>query len=160
MKIDLLERFFLAVAAVLIVLGAIAIGVSYWAFGVQLPGPVARLDPQTTGQTAPFDQPGLVQTGEKQYDAVLLANLWQWTPYAPGEGFTIPAGSTVTFKVASTNVIHGFMIRNTNINVMVIPGEVSGVTYTFDEPGEYLIICHEYCGIGHHEMYSKVVVEA
>ena len=64
----------------------------------------------------------------------------------------------MTFKVASGNVIHGFMVRNTNINAMVIPGEVTQVTYTFDKPGEYLIICHEYCGLLHHTMYSKVVV--
>ncbi|MFN8590238.1 MAG: cytochrome c oxidase subunit II [Thermomicrobiales bacterium] len=160
MKIHAFERFFLVTAAILIILGAAAIGVSYFTFGVRLPGPVARLDPQTTGQTAPFDNPGLHQTGDKQYDAVLVANLWQWTPNAPGEGFTVPVGSTVTFKVASTNVMHGFMIRNTNINSMVIPGEVTQVTYTFDKPGEYLIICHEYCGIGHQDMFSKVVVEA
>jgi cytochrome c oxidase subunit II len=160
MRIHAFERFFLVVAALLVVLGAVAIGVSYWTFGVSLPGPVARLDPQTTGQTAPFDNPGLTQTGDRQYDAVMVANLWQWTPYADGEGFTVPAGSTVTFKVASTNVIHGFMIQNTNVNAMVIPGEVTQVSHTFDTPGEYLIICHEYCGLGHHEMYAKVVVEA
>jgi cytochrome c oxidase subunit 2 len=36
---------------------------------------------------------------------------------------------------------------------------VTRVVYTFDEPGEHLIICHEYCGIGHHNMWGKVIVE-
>ena len=160
MKIHLFERFFLIIAASLIGLGAIAVGVSYWTFGAHLPGPVGRLNPATTIQTPPFDKPGLYETGEKQYDAVLLASLWQWSPHAVGEGFEVPAGSTVTFKVASTNVIHGFMVQNTDINAMVIPGEITQVTHTFTKPGEYLIVCHEYCGLGHHQMYSKVVVTA
>ena len=160
MKIHLMERFFLTVAAILVVLGAVAVGVSYWTFGVRLPGPVSRLDPAATAQTAPFDQPGLYQVGNRRYEAVMLASLWQWTPYTVGDGFTVPAGSTITFKVASTNVVHGFMIRNTDINAMVIPGEVTQVTHTFDAPGEYLIICHEYCGLGHHQMFSRVVVTA
>jgi cytochrome c oxidase subunit 2 len=41
---------------------------------------------------------------------------------------------------------------------MVIPGQVSRVTATFDKPGEYLIVCHEYCGAGHHVMFGKVIV--
>jgi cytochrome c oxidase subunit 2 len=160
MKVHLFERFFLVIAAILTVLGVVAIGLSYWTMGIHLPGPVARLDPATTMQTAPFDKPGLFQVGPDQYEAVLVSQLWQWSPYPPGDGFTVPAGSTVTFRVASTNVIHGFMIRNTNVNVMVIPGEISQATYTFREPGEYLVICDEYCGLGHHQMFSKVTVEA
>ena len=32
-------------------------------------------------------------------------------------------------------------------------------SYRFDEPGEYLLICHEYCGLGHHMMYGRIIVE-
>jgi cytochrome c oxidase subunit 2 len=31
---------------------------------------------------------------------------------------------------------------------------------TFDKPGEYLFICHEYCGLAHQTMAGKVIVEA
>ena len=44
------------------------------------------------------------------------------------------------------------------VNAMVIPGQITRITGTFDEPGEYNIVCHEYCGIGHHGMWGKVVV--
>ena len=33
------------------------------------------------------------------------------------------------------------------------------MTYTFEQPGEHLIICHEYCGVGHHTMYGTIIVE-
>jgi cytochrome c oxidase subunit II len=29
----------------------------------------------------------------------------------------------------------------------------------FDRPGEYPMICHEYCGIAHHTMSGKIIVE-
>ena len=32
-------------------------------------------------------------------------------------------------------------------------------TMTFPEPGEYLIVCNEYCGISHHLMQARLIVE-
>ena len=45
--------------------------------------------------------------------------------------------------------MHGFKLEGTNVNMMVIPGQVSSLTYRFDTPGEYNWVCHEYCGTGH-----------
>jgi cytochrome c oxidase subunit 2 len=42
---------------------------------------------------------------------------------------------------------------------MVLPGQVSELEYTFREAGEHLLICHEYCGAGHHAMAGKVIAE-
>ena len=42
---------------------------------------------------------------------------------------------------------------------MLIPGQVSQNTYTFEQPGEHRLICHEYCGIGHHLTYGRIIVE-
>jgi cytochrome c oxidase subunit 2 len=36
---------------------------------------------------------------------------------------------------------------------------VSRYSYRFKKPGEHLLICHEYCGLGHHAMYGRVIVE-
>ena len=56
--------------------------------------------------------------------------------------------------------MHGFQIVGTNVNLTVAPGYVSEVTTTFDTPGEYLVVCNEYCGLAHHLMQGTVVVEA
>jgi cytochrome c oxidase subunit 2 len=40
---------------------------------------------------------------------------------------------------------------------MVIPGYVSQFTTRF-APGEYLVACNEYCGVGHHMMASRLKV--
>jgi cytochrome c oxidase subunit 2 len=56
-------------------------------------------------------------------------------------------------------VIHGLFVPGANVNVMLIPGQISRVTARFDRVGEYFIACHEYCGIAHHIMGGKVIVE-
>ena len=61
--------------------------------------------------------------------------------------------------MTSIDVVHGFQIEGTRVNMMLLPGQISRLEYTFAEPGEHLLICHEYCGIGHHAMYGKVIVE-
>jgi len=40
----------------------------------------------------------------------------------------------------------------------VIPGEVTELTVELNEPGEYGILCNEYCGGGHHTMEGKLIV--
>ncbi len=42
--------------------------------------------------------------------------------------------------------------------MMVVPGQVSRITYTFDEVGEFPYLCHEYCGRGHATMFGVVKV--
>jgi cytochrome c oxidase subunit 2 len=41
---------------------------------------------------------------------------------------------------------------------MLIPGFVSTFTTTFPKPGDQLMPCHEYCGIGHEAMWARVRV--
>jgi len=45
------------------------------------------------------------------------------------------------------------------VNMMAVPGEVNEMTYTFDEPAEYLLLCNEYCGIGHEYMATTITVK-
>jgi cytochrome c oxidase subunit 2 len=80
--------------------------------------------------------------------------------FQPGtqEPIRVPADTRVTFRVTSGDVVHGFSITGTNVNTMVIPGQVAEITVRFDEPGEHGLVCHEYCGAGHHTMEGKVVV--
>jgi cytochrome c oxidase subunit 2 len=78
--------------------------------------------------------------------------------YSPSE-IRVPAGSTVYFKVTSKDVVNGLFIPGTSVNLMVSPGHVTELVHHFTQPGEYLILCHEYCGSGHHFMQGRLVVE-
>jgi cytochrome c oxidase subunit 2 len=69
----------------------------------------------------------------------------------------VPTGP-VRFRMTSPDVIHGFQIVGTNANVTVTPGYVSEFSINFDAPGEYLIVCNEFCGLSHHLMQGKLIV--
>ena len=73
-------------------------------------------------------------------------------------GIYIPVGSEVDFYLSSKDVVHGFNIAEKNINMMAIYGNINKTTVTFDEPGVYEIVCHEYCGVGHQNMKAQVIV--
>jgi len=70
----------------------------------------------------------------------------------------VPADAQITFRATSADVVHGFLIGDTNVNTMLVPGYVSTITARFAEPGEHLMPCHEFCGMGHQGMWAKVEV--
>ena len=133
----------------------VALVVTAFGAGVHLPGNEGRVDPRTVGQTGPFAEPGVVQIAPGQYEVRMTAQIWS---FAPGE-IRVPVGSTVHFWATSKDVVHGFLIPRHIVNVMLLPGQVAHAQVRFDVPGEFPIICHEYCGIAHHTMAGKVIVE-
>jgi cytochrome c oxidase subunit 2 len=111
--------------------------------------------PEQVLATAPFDKPGVYPLGNNQYEIVMVAQAFRFLPTTS----TIPVGATVHFRVTSPDVVHGIAIPGTNVNMMVLPGHVTEFTYSFKKPGEYLMLCNEYCGVGHHIMMAKILVK-
>jgi cytochrome c oxidase subunit 2 len=60
--------------------------------------------------------------------------------------------------VTSSDLQHGFKITDTNVNMQVVPGQVSKLSFTFDDLGEFPVICTEYCGQAHAAMFGSVEV--
>lgn len=133
----------------------VALIVSAFGAGIHLPGEEGRVDPTKVAQTAPFNQPGVVELGPGRYEVRMVAQVWAFEP----REVRVPAGSTVTFVSTSKDVVHGLFIPGVNVNAMLLPGQVTRATARFNRPGEYLILCHEYCGLAHHIMEGKVIVE-
>lgn len=86
-------------------------------------------------------------------DVYLLARLWQWYPI-----LELEAGETYRFHVSSADWQHGLSIQPININFQVLPGYDMVLNVTPTEPGEYAVVCNEYCGIMHHTMMSRIYV--
>lgn len=154
MKAHSYEKAFLAAAIVVLLVCGAALTYASFFHDIHLPGVAGRIDPGMVRSTPPFDQPGVHQTGPNSYRAVIIASAWSFTPAE----IRVPAGAEITFTVTSTDVLHGFNLEGTRVNMMLIPGQISENRYTFQEPGEYAIICHEYCGLGHHTMFGRVIV--
>ncbi|MGB8411345.1 MAG: cytochrome c oxidase subunit II [Candidatus Binatus sp.] len=156
------EKAFLAACAVILVifLGALAYGSV--AMGVHLPSSggliycgVGQKLRKVLSKTPPFDHPGVQEIAPGEYRAVVIAKTWTFTP----NEIDLPVGAEVSFVATSVDVIHGFFIVGTRVNVMLVPGEISQFDYRFTKPGEYLLICQEYCGELHQTMSGKVVVK-
>ena len=131
------------------------LGVNAFAMGSHPPSHMAMVDPTKVDQTPPFDKPGLVEIGDNEYDLNMTAFAFG---YGPAQ-IEIPKGAKVHFNVTSKDVAHGFSIPGTNVNMMVLPGHVNSVTHTFDQSGDFLILCNEYCGVAHHMMMANIVVK-
>jgi cytochrome c oxidase subunit II len=70
----------------------------------------------------------------------------------------VPTDTPVTFRVTSSDVVHGFLITGTDINIMLVPGYISTITAHFQTPGERYMPCHEFCGMGHEGMWGRIKV--
>jgi cytochrome c oxidase subunit 2 len=133
-----------------------ALAVTAFGAGINLVGDQGRVDPVKIAEHPLFKEPGVVQIAPGQYEVRMTAQIWVFVP----NEIRVPAGSTVHFWATSKDVVHGLLVPRHNINVMVLPGQISHAQARFDTPGEYPIICHEYCGIAHHTMAGRIIVEA
>ncbi|MGO1758704.1 cytochrome c oxidase subunit II [Mammaliicoccus vitulinus] len=116
----------------------------------------AYVNPDKVEQIEPFNKPGLHKVDGKDYDyeLVIVASAFN---YQSGK-IEIPKGSKVKIIATSKDTLHGFSLPGTNVNMMLEPGHISEYSKTFNHKGEYLIICNEYCGVGHADMKSMIKV--
>ena len=155
MKIHAYEKLWF-IAALLLIVGFI-VTITYGTVGLGITMVDDReetLSPGDIPDDDRFGDPRVEQVGENEYEVYVVALQFAFQPGT----IEVPTDSTVTFYVTSRDVIHSFSLVGTNTNTMVIPGEVSTMTVEFDEPGEYGVVCNEYCGDGHHFMEGEVVV--
>ena len=94
-------------------------------------------------------------------DAVIRAvgAQWRWTL----DKDTVRAGDLVEFHVTADDVNHGFAIYRGKTHIVAqtqaMPGYVNKLQVRFAEPGEYEVLCLEYCGLAHHGMRAKIKVQ-
>lgn len=74
----------------------------------------------------------------------------------------LATGTTVEFRVTSLDVTHGFGLygpqRQIVAQTQAMPGYVNRLRVRLDAPGEYPVLCLEYCAAGHHRMRSSLTV--
>lgn len=155
MRVHTYERAFLVLSAIMLLVFLVALGYAAFGMGFRLPSRAEAIPPEEVLTTPPFDDPGVHEVAPGRYEAVIVARAWGFQPAE----IRVPVGAEITFRVTSIDVVHGFHVEGTRVNMMLLPGQVSLLTYTFDEPGEHLLICHEYCGVGHQAMVGRVIAE-
>ena len=99
---------------------------------------------------------------------------WAWQ-MAPGEEtidpaefrgvneIDLPVGKNIKFVVTSKDVNHGFGIYNSRGELLTqtqaMPGYNNELYYSFNQKGDYLILCMEYCGMAHAMMKATLHVQ-
>jgi cytochrome c oxidase subunit 2 len=154
-KVHTYEKAFLLIGALVLIACMLALAYGSLHLGMHLPTRAGTLDPERVAMTPPFDQPGVRQIGPNAYEAVIVGRIWSFQPAT----IEVPADADITFTATTPDVIHGFYIEGTRVNLMLIPGQITRAHYRFRKAGEYALLCHEYCGVGHHTMHAKVVVK-
>lgn len=155
MKMHKFEEIWLVLAVAVLVLSMVVTGYQAFAQGMAPPSGKETIDPTKVDEIAPFDNPGVFEIGDNEYEVVMTLQIYSFNP---GD-IEVPVGSTVHFTMTSKDVVHGFQVAGTNLNAMVMPGHIQKISQTFDEPGEYLVLCNEYCGTGHQMMSTTITVK-
>ena len=70
----------------------------------------------------------------------------------------VPTDTPITFRMTSADVVHGFLITGTDINLMLVPGYIASLPARFETPGERTMPCHEFCGLGHEGMWGRIKI--
>lgn len=126
------------------------------AMALHPPSNVETIDPATLHIEGEFVEAnlGTVETADGEVVTRIVATQYAFVPRC----IPVPVDRPVTMRITSPDVIHGFLIAGTNANTMVVPGYVAEVHTEFSEPGDHLMPCHEYCGLGHSQMWAVVRV--
>lgn len=120
------------------------------------PSNIETIDPKTLHLSGEFTETnlGTQVAADGQITSRIVATQFAFVPSC----IVVPANRPVTLRLASPDVIHGILVTGTNVNTMVVPGYVSQVHTVFTQSGDLLMPCHEYCGLGHSQMWATVRV--
>lgn len=114
------------------------------------------IDPTTLHIAGEFVETKLGSSAEPDGSVTVrvLANQYSFTPQC----ILVPANTPLHIRGTAADVVHGFSVSNTNVNMMLIPGYISNFRTKFEQTGDHVMPCHEYCGSGHAAMWSHVKV--
>jgi len=92
----------------------------------------------------------------------VVAKQWMWQFVYPNGAnseteLRVPVGEPVELVLTSRDVIHSFYVPAFRLKQDVVPGRVTSMWFTASMPGEYPILCAEYCGAGHSRMRGRVI---
>lgn len=156
--VDPLERKWITISLLAVGLLVAIITLDALFHGINPPSKVETVDSASLHLSQEFAEDNLgVQTDVKGNVTIrMVAGRYSFFP----KHIDVPAETKLTFRWVSMDVLHGVHIPMTNMSTMIVPGYVAEVTTTFPKPGEYPVLCNEYCGLGHNHMWSNISVIA
>lgn len=91
----------------------------------------------------------------------VTGNQWYFE-YEYGNGVTdselrVPVGKPVVLRMTSNDVIHSFGLTEYRLKEDVMPGRITYIWFYPDKPLKTNVVCVEFCGNSHSEMFNKVI---
>ena len=135
-----------------------------------LPLGIAVYDQHVSGVNTPagtrhFQLTGNAERGWLIGDVPAYAALSFWRQ--KGEPIQKPVievskGDVVIFKLTSSDVVHGFSLKDFGIYLTdgIKPGKATYVSFTADRVGTFTFSCNAICGDMHQNMQGTIVVTA
>ena len=99
------------------------------------------------------------------YQINVTARQFEWDCYHPAyhiQEFSqchMPLGQ-VQVNLHATDVIHSFWVPDFRVKQDAVPGYPTRMLFKTTRAGQYRLVCSEFCGVGHSEMYAKLFVMA
>jgi heme/copper-type cytochrome/quinol oxidase subunit 2 len=135
-----------------------------------MPLGIVYYDREVASQKVPSDARVFMLTGHAErgwlvgevpaYDAVTF-----W--HKQGQPIERPVievkkGDTVVFKLASSDVVHGFSLKDFGVYLKdgIQPGKVVHISFKADQVGTFTFSCNAICGDKHQNMQGTLVVSA
>jgi cytochrome c oxidase subunit II len=89
-------------------------------------------------------------------DAYLMGARYRWYPE-----LVLQKNVQYRIWISSIDVLHGLSIvgGTQDLNFEIAPGHETGLKLTPSTTGRFLIVCNEFCGLGHHLMTGRLDVE-
>jgi heme/copper-type cytochrome/quinol oxidase subunit 2 len=84
----------------------------------------------------------------------MIAEQYLFVPHC----IQVPAGVPVHLRITSADAVHSLTFNGTQYRVEVLPGTISEAQLQFPRTGEYQMPCREFCGAGHYDMRSELMV--
>jgi cytochrome c oxidase subunit 2 len=156
MHIDPLEKIWMYAVGLIVIVMLGSIFYAAFANNVHPPSNVETVDSKRLHLTEEFaeDNLGVKTNPDGSLTVTMVTARYGIYP----QQLELPVNTPITFRFATPDVLHGLHMPSSNVDTMVIPGFVSEVNTTLKHPGDYPLFCNEYCGLGHHYMWSRIKI--
>ena len=108
-------------------------------------------------------------TGNARYGWILgeveakdIISLWHRHNRIKKPVITVKKGDVVVLKLRSSDVVHGFSLKDEGIFVSdgIHPGKTILVSFTANKAGTFTFSCNAICGKNHQNMQGTLIVKA
>jgi cytochrome c oxidase subunit 2 len=89
------------------------------------------------------------------HEIKMTAKKYQYDPNV----ITVKQGEKVRLIITALDRKHGFKLDAFGINQVLEKGDPTIIEFTADKPGTFEFHCSVVCGLGHHRMKGKLIVE-